>query len=65
MIGGMMENMEWTVVQCTGDRADLESGTQRKSVKRPKHMSRGEFIDNFRPDSKIGESAVQYLLREK
>ncbi len=53
----------WTVEQCTGERADLRSGTERKEVRRPKDMSRGEFIAVFTPGTTVEDGVLIWIRR--
>jgi hypothetical protein len=61
--------MDWTVVHNNGNTADLESGPLgtegRKSVKRPKKMSRKEFFDSLPPGMNLNDAALHAVLEEK
>lgn len=58
--------MDWTVVHNNSNSADLESGslgTQgRRTVRRPKKMSRKEFFDLFSPGTTMDDATVLAFL---
>jgi hypothetical protein len=39
-----MKTKTWTVKANTGKQADLESGLEKKEVRKPEHISAREFI---------------------
>ena len=61
--------MDWTVVQNNGNSADLESGPMgingRKTVRRPRKMSRKEFFDSLPPEMNLNDAALSAVLEDK
>jgi hypothetical protein len=61
-----MENKDWTIAEVGGDNIYLERGiSERKTVKRPKHMTKPEWARTFRPGTSINENTLAYLLKKK
>jgi hypothetical protein len=63
-----MENEDWEIVHAGSDRIDLERGVggyERKEVRRPKHITKPEWVQQFRPGMKIDENALARLLKKK
>jgi hypothetical protein len=54
----------WTVVQNTGKRADLESGTDRKEINRPENISARDFIRWLAPNSRLEDGVLQSLFKK-
>jgi hypothetical protein len=48
-----MKTKTWTVVTNTGKRADLESGLEKKAVKKPEHIGARDFIHWLAAASRI------------
>ena len=60
-----MENKDWEIVHAGSDRIDLERGTERKTVRRPMHITKPEFAQAFRPGTTISDSTLAYMLKKK
>jgi hypothetical protein len=63
-----MENKDWEIVHAGNDRIDLERGEfgiEKKTVRRPKHMTKPEFARAFSAGQKIDDNTINYVLKKK
>jgi len=58
-----MKTKTWTVLANTGKQADLESGLEKKEVRKPSHISAKEFVHWLAPKSRIDEDSLRSLFR--
>jgi hypothetical protein len=58
-----MKTKTWTVKANTGKQADLESGLEKKEVRKPEHISAREFIHWIAPDSHIDDDSLRSLFK--
>jgi len=58
-----MKSKTWTVVTNTGKQADLESGSDKKAVPKPPHISASDFIYWLAPHSHIDDDCLRSLFR--
>ncbi len=60
-----MENKDWTVVHGDSNRADLECGSEHKTVRRPAWIDRTTFIRFSVPGSTMDNNTINYFLEKK
>lgn len=52
----------WKVVQATGQRIDLERGTERMEVQRPANPAARAMFMQIRPGELISDATIHYFL---
>jgi hypothetical protein len=53
----------WTVIANTGKKADLESGTEKKELQKPSHITASEFIHWLAPESHFDDDSLRSLFK--
>ena len=57
--------MDWTIVQHTGQRMDLERGSERKEVKAPKDPQKLQHFRNLAAGELIDDATIAHFLTDK
>ena len=59
----IMKTKTWKVVTNTGKQADLESGTEKREVQKPTHITAREFIHWLAVGSHIDDGSLRSLFK--
>jgi hypothetical protein len=61
-----MEEKDWTVVHAGSDRLDLECEFERKTIRRPKHMTKPEFVQQMPSAGQTTtDGAIDYIIKKR
>ena len=58
-----MKTKTWKVITNTGKQAGLESGLEKKEVKKPTHISARDFVHWLAPESRIDDNSLRSLFK--
>jgi hypothetical protein len=58
-----MKTKTWKVIANTGKHADLESGSEKREVQKPTHISAREFVHWMAPDSHVDDDSLRSLFK--
>jgi hypothetical protein len=58
-----MKTKTWKVIANTGKQADLESGLEKKEIRKPMHISAREFVHWLAPESQIDDNNLLSLFK--
>ena len=58
-----MKTKTWKVITNTGKQADLESGLEKKEIRKPMHISAREFVHWLAPESHIDDHSLLSLFK--
>ena len=58
-----MKTKTWTVITNTGKQADLESGLEKREVRKPTHISARDFVHWLAPESHIDDDSLRSLFK--
>jgi hypothetical protein len=58
-----MKTKTWTVITNTGKQADLESGLEKKEVKKPIHINPRDFAHWLAPETRIDDDSLRSLFK--
>jgi len=51
------------VITNTGKQADLESGLEKREVRKPTHISTRDFVHWLAPESRIDDDSLRSLFK--
>jgi hypothetical protein len=58
-----MKTKTWTVIANKGKQAHLESGLEKKAVKKPPHIRAREFVHWLAPKSHLDDDSLRSLFK--
>jgi hypothetical protein len=58
-----MKSKTWKVITNTGKNAELESGSEKREVQKPTHISAREFVHWMAPDSHVDDDSLRSLFK--
>jgi hypothetical protein len=58
-----MKTKTWTVITNTGKQAELESGLEKREVRKPTHISARDFVHWLAPESHIDDDSLRSLFK--
>jgi hypothetical protein len=58
-----MKPKTWKVVTNTGKQADLESGSEKRQVLKPTHITARDFVHWLAAESRIDDDSLRSLFK--
>jgi len=58
-----MKTKTWKVIANTGKHADLESGSEKREVQKPTHISAREFVHWLAAESHVDDDSLRSLFK--
>ena len=58
-----MKSKTWKVITNTGKNAELESGSEKRELQKPTHISAREFAHWMAPDSHVDDDSLRSMFK--